>query len=291
MKYIKNIVLLSMIASFVLVGCDNIDDSRFNSEPQSGWVEFRGSGVTINAATETLSVPIDIVVPTYESGIEIFFEIVPVQGDLSQVSNNNPGTSVFEPAVLESGDFSNRVATIDFDIKNDEINNLTEQVIFDIVLTSTSVPEVSLGLGEGESTITTFRVSTPCPLDYNSLAGVYSVEEVFTAGQNEGLSFTGAFGRSFQMEADLVPDDITQTQVIFTNSRGFDSLIDGNADGETLFTFDTCNGTITFDPSIRVNDFENLSVSSATYTMDPPVITIDGTLGGFGPYQIVLTKE
>lgn len=279
MKYIKNIAFVSTLSLLlVLVGCDNIDDSRFGVEPETGWVEFNSAGETINAATTSVSIPIVINVPVFKEGIEISYELVPVEGDFSPIVNN-VGTSVFESPVN-----ADRRINIDFDISG--VADLTEQVIFDVVLTSTSVGEVSVGVDD--SSITSYRISTPCPLDYTALAGSYSVDEVFTSGINEGLSLAAAFGQSFQIEIGLDPSDITQSNVIISNTTGFDTYI---VDG-TVMTFDTCNGTVTFDSSpLNIGLFADLTITSAVYSENPPVITVDGTLGNFGPYQFILTKQ
>lgn len=280
MKYIKSIVYVSILSLLlVAVGCDNIDDSRFKSSPEEGWVQFGSSGTTVNAATTAVTVPIEINVPEYRSGIEIRYEFVPVSGDFNQIIVNDPGTSVFEPA-LES----DRRQSIELEIAG--VSDLTEQVIFDIVLTSTSVGTVSVGVDE--STPTVYRISTPCPLDYNALAGSYAVDEVFTDGINAGLSLAAAFGESYQMEVSLDPTDITESRVILNNAAGADVFI---PDGTTM-SFDTCNGTVTFDPlPVNLAAFADMAITSAVYTEDPPIITVSGTLGNFGPYEFILTKE
>jgi hypothetical protein len=273
------ILLLSLTLS-----CEQDDDnSRFSSDPTTGWVEFSTStsGTTISIITEQLEIPVSVRVPVYENGLTITYSLQPVQGDFSSIVTT--GNSIFvEPG--QNGENGNtNLGNIVLNFNN--VADLTEIVVFDVVLTGTDASGVQVGLGD--NSITSYRISTPCPLDTDAISGTYDVDEVFTSGVNAGLSLAAAFGESYQVELTLDPTDLTQTRFILSNSPGFDQyFVNG-----TTASLDTCNGTVTYPATLNLGAFANMSVTSTSYTESPAVFVADGTLGNFGPYQFILTKQ
>ena len=274
-----------MLFVFAFTSCEDDDtSSRFFDDPTVGWVEFAGSnsGTTISIITEELSLPVDIRVPQYPNGLTIEYDLVPVQGDFTQIVTSS-GSSIFAAPEPTSVNGNSRVVPIVLTFEG--VADLSEIVVFDVVLTGVDADGVQVGLDE--NSITSFRISTPCPLDVNAIQGTYDVAEVFTAGINQGLSLAAVFGESYQVEVTLDPADLTQTRFILTNSPGFDQWF---VNGDTA-TLDTCNGTVTFTSPLNLGAFADMAVEVTSYTESPAVIQADGTLGNFGPYQFILTKQ
>lgn len=281
-KILKIIPILLLVFAF---GCDGDDDgARFANDPTTGWVEFSTptSGRTISIITEEVILPVSIRVPVYEDGITVNYSIVPVQGDFSSILTTE-GSSIFVPAGRNGPDGNTNLGFITLNFAN--VADLTEIVVFDVVLTGTDINGVNVGLGE--NSITSYRISTPCPIDINGLAGTYSVQENFTDGVNAPLGLTDFFGESYQLELSVNPDDLTQTQLIVNNSPGFDTYINNG----TIITFDTCNGTVSYSQTpLQLALFSTLDITASSYSEDTFVITSSGAFGAFGPYQFTLTK-
>lgn len=276
---LKVLCLVLLVTSF---SCSDDDGGRFNNDPTTGWVSFRGptTQTTISNITEQIVIPLRINVPVYENGLNVSYELRPVSGNLNEIVSGSGGTVFVDPT-----DATRANAAIVLNFSN--IANISDQIIFDVVLTGVDVAGV--GVGVDDSSITTFRISTPCPIDINGIAGTYDVSEVFTSGVNEGLSLAAAFGESYQLELTVNTNDLTGTQVFINNSPGFDVYINNG----TIATFDTCGGTVSFsaDPLPVGGGFAGFAITSTSYTESPFMITADGTLGNFGPYQFILTKQ
>ncbi len=282
MKHIFKILFVMLLV--FTYSCDDDEENRFRNDPTQGWVNFSTptSGTTISIITDVLELPVVANVPSYDEPLTVSYQLVPVEGDFSSiVTTDNNVVIGTESATSEGG--NPKVAPIVLEFDN--VDQLDEVVVFDVVLTAVNNSGVTVGLND--ASITSYRISTPCPLDRDAVVGTYSVSEVFTSGVNEGLSLAGAFGESYQVEVTLDANDLTQTIFILTNSIGFNQYF---VDGSTA-TYDTCNGTVSFTDPLNLGDFADMTVETATFTTDPAVITADGTLGNFGPYQFVLTKQ
>ena len=130
-------------------------------------------------------------------------------------------------------------------------------------------------------------IDDDCPVDINAFVGTFSVAEVFTSGTNEGLTLAGAFGESYQVEITLDPTDVTGTKLVLNNSAGFNEYFSPG----TILTLNACPGTITFDagnPTLAL--FAAMTVEDSSFDEGAVTIQADGPLGGFGPYQFILTK-
>ena len=281
-KILQIVPILLLAFTF---SCEQDDDnSRFSDDPTTGWVEFSTptSGTTISIITEELQIPVSVRVPVYENGLTITYTLVPVQGDFSSIVTT--GNSIFvEPGQNGEENGNTNLGKIVLNFSN--VADLTDIVVFDVVLTGTDASGVQVGLGD--NSITSYRISTPCPLDVDAIAGNYDVDEVFTDGVNAGLSLAAAFGESYQVNLSLDPNDLTQTRFILSNSPGYDQYF---VNGATA-SLDTCNGTVTYSTPLNLGLFANMTVISTSYTETPAVFVANGTLGNYGPYQFVLTKQ
>lgn len=216
MKHIKNIIFVSTLSFLLLlVGCDNVDDSRFNSNLEDGWVEFNGTGTTVNPESETLPVRISVNVPIFKNGIDIGYELQPVTGDYTQFVTA-PGSSLFVEA-----DDSDKLGVIELELQN--LTGLSQQVVFDVVITSTSIESVSVGVDD--TTPTTYRVTIPCtnpetlPSDY--FVGEYTITDVeATIGPGNGTS-------NFQAGTVTVSADPLNPNVRLFNSPALPAFTGG----------------------------------------------------------------
>ncbi len=282
----KNILKLipMMLFVFAFTSCEDDDtSSRFFNDPTVGWVEFAGSstGTTISIITEELQLPVDIRVPQYPNGLTISYDLVPVQGDFSGIVTT--GTSIFAAPEPTSVDGNSRVVPIILNFEG--VGDLDEIVIFDVVLTAVDSDGVQIGLDE--NSITSFRISTPCPIDIDSFEGSYDVVEMFTGPPNGPNGLTFFFGESYQMDLFVNTADVTETSVIVTNSPGFDTYINNGV----IMSFDTCNFTVSFDEApLELALFSTLTIESSSYTNDG-VITAIGPFGNFGEYMFTFTKQ
>lgn len=284
----KIIKLIPILLLVLALGCESDDsDNRFSSDPTSGWVEFSTTapGETITIITEELLVPVSIRVPIFEDGITVNYSIEAVEGDFNSILTT--GSSVFLPATVAGSNGSPFIVNIPLSFSG--VSDLEEVVVFDVVLVSTSINGIDLGLDD--NSITRYRISTPCPIDLETFVGTYTVEEMFTGPPNapNGLSFF--FGETYQLELSVNPDDVTETQMIMSNSIGFSPYI-----GEgTVMTFDTCNFSVSFDPEAPIlrpgtGDYP-FAVISSSYDDVAKIIQVNGTAGNFGDYQFILTKQ
>ncbi|MFT7052319.1 MAG: hypothetical protein ACJAZK_002946 [Psychroserpens sp.] len=280
----KNIFkIMSIVVLVFTFSCDDNEENRFVSDPSTGWMQFATptSGTTISIITEELILPVVANVPVYENGMTLSYQLVAVEGDFTSIVTT--GSSIyFEPGQASAAG-NPRVVPISLNFTG--VSDLQDIVVFDVVLTAIDNNGVTIGLND--ASITSYRISTPCPLDVPAIVGTYSVDEVFTSGVNAGLSLAAAFGESYQVEISLDPTDPTQTVFILNNSIGFNQYF---VDGSTA-SLDTCNGTITFSNPLNLGDFADMVVETTSYTESPAVMIADGPLGNFGPYQFILTKQ
>lgn len=281
----KNIFkIMSIVVLVFTFSCDDNEEDRFVSDPSTGWMQFATptSGTTISIITEELILPVVANVPTYENGMTLSYELVAVQGDFSSIVTT--GSDIYFEPGQTSADGNPRVVPISLNFNG--VSDLTDIVVFDVVLTAVDNNGVTIGLND--SSITSYRISTPCPIDTVSFEGSYTVQEMFTGPPNapNGLSFF--FGETYQIDLTVDPDDVTETQMIVNNSIGFDTYM---ANG-TVLAFDTCNFTVSFSESpLELALFNTLVIETTSYTEDTMVITADGAFGNFGAYQFILTKQ
>jgi hypothetical protein len=278
MKNLYKYALL-LFLSVLITNCNSDDDNNGlgTADVESGWVEFTSASSTITIITDVLEIPVEVNVPVFAEGLNISYTFEAVEGDFNQITSGSGGVLFVDPAD------NNRLPTLDLAFSN--VATISEQVVFDVVLTA--VDKGSVKVGVDDTSITRFRISTPCPLDVAAIEGVYDVAEVFTSGTNEGLTFAGVFDQSYQVEISIDPNDLTQTIFFINNSIGFNTYF---VDGTTV-AFDTCSGTVVFSDPLNLAGFEDMTVETTSYTESPTVITADGPLGNFGPYQFVLTKQ
>ncbi len=213
MKIIYRTLSLFLIVS-ILYSCDNSEgenEGKFESDPETGWVQFAAaSSAAINIdgfdTSSPLEVPVEVNVPVVRNDLNIGYQLVGVSGaDPNTVFSNNG--QLVNPGGTSSH-FDVDFPTINFDIS--EAAAISEPLVFDVVLTSTSSGDVTVGI-EGSTRPISHRIEI-CPSlssSVNTFIGDYRLTvpsgasafgvEVFTENQIVTLSEgpNGPFSRQF----------------------------------------------------------------------------------------------
>lgn len=273
----KKIFYIALVSLGLLVSCD---EDLIVYDTETGFIQFASTSSSIEEAALGGPSVTTVLLGDGEntSGVTVNFT----------VTASDPSRFTVEPSngtlTIPAGQFSG-------DIVITPIDNVVVDGNMDITLELTSGSSVPVGIGgEGmqaaSKTIT--LIDDDCPVDLAQFTGTFDVDEVFTSGVNEGLSLAAAFGESYQLELTAQPGDATGTKVVITNSPGFNEYI---PDG-TVFTLQACPGTVGWDPNpVNIAVFADMTIEVSTFNEGQGKITADGPLGGFGPYQFVLTKQ
>nr|WP_321231607.1 hypothetical protein [uncultured Psychroserpens sp.] len=167
----KNIIKLCSVICLVMcfTACEDNNDLGFQPTENVGWIQFPGANpasfnynLTFDVGTR---IGVDIQVPRVENDLTIGYNLVSVSGLDPNAAFSNSG-SIVSPAGLSSyagldngtGIEYTYLADIEFDFT--ELPVLTEPMVFDIVLISTSDAAIEVGFNN-EKPITQ-RV-TICP--------------------------------------------------------------------------------------------------------------------------------
>lgn len=247
-----------------------------------GFVQFESSAVDIveNSATPvTATVLFGGDLSKNTDGITVNFEVI--SDDNTRYTVSPAGGSVTIPAGESSADIT--ITPVD----NVLVDGNAEVTVK--LLDTSSLP---VGIG-GENTnfneLVITIVDNDCPVAINDFVGTYSVSENFTSGNNSPNGLSDFFNESYQLEMALDPNDISGTQLIITNSPGFNTYI---VDG-TVLKFDTCNNKITFDgkSEVQVALFRTYAYEVSSYSEADLEIKASGPFLNFGPYQFTFTKQ
>ena len=177
-KLIKIFSLLFVLAC--VVSCEENNDLGFEPQEELGWVQFADGPDVIQTsqfAQERISLGVNIQVPTTSSDLIINYDLVSVSGMDPNTALSNSG-SIISPAGQTSymgpdnrtGRDYVYLPTIDIDV-SDIAASLTEPMIFDVVLTGTSVGSITAGLS-GESFSVSKRIEI-CPSVFDTADGVF----------------------------------------------------------------------------------------------------------------------
>lgn len=273
----KRIYLLALLSLGLLVSCEE-DLLVFDTE--TGFVQFASTAGSVEEAALGGPSVTNVLLGAGEnaSGVTINFTVTATDASRFTIEPSNGSLTI--PA----GEFST-------DIVITPIDNVTVDGNMDVVLELTSGSSVPIGTAaEGREAVskTVTIIDDDCPVDINAFIGTFNVAEVFTSGVNEGLTLAGAFGESYQIEMVAQPGDATGTKLVITNSAGFNQYI---PDG-TVMTLQACPGTVVFEPlPLNIALFADLAIEVAVFDEGGGKVTVDGPLGGFGPYQFVLTRQ
>jgi hypothetical protein len=307
-RYIKKFGIVFM--TVLCIGCTNNseDDLKYGAQVETGWVQFvPNSPAVINASIDNpriIQIGVDIQVPVTTQDLVVTYDLVPVSGlDPNTVFSNNG--QVTSPAGEtgyagpDNGTSSEYVYLPTIDIDVSEINvNLSEVMVFDVILRSTNISGVTVGLA-GETFPTVQRVQI-CP-SLTSTSGAFTGDYIlsliaetspFGVQFLDGITVTlsegpdGPFSRTF--EADYLPGIAAGPPVIPITF----SFVDGNivvADG--IVTGLACGGGT--QPVFLGNDLDNV-LPSPCGDASIRLNFLDFLGGACGqsdiPFSLVLTK-
>lgn len=273
----KRLFYITLISLGLFVSCE---EDLIVYDTETGFIQFSSTSSSIEEAALGGPSVTTVLLGSGENtgGVTVNFTVTAA----------DPSRFTVEPA---SGSLTIPAGEFSADIVITPIDNVLVDGNMDIVLELTSGSSVPVGIGgEGQQAVskTITLIDDDCPVDINAFTGTFDVDEVFTSGVNEGLTLSGAFGESYQLELTAQPGDATGTKVVITNSPGFDQYI---PDG-TVMTLQACPGTVAFDPNpLNIALFADMTIETAVFNEGQSKVTADGPLGGFGPYQFVLTKQ
>ena len=172
MKNLFKIFALSLLV--FTIGCENENDTRFQDDPESGWLQFSSPSTTVAVTSRTTSVniPVQFTAPINLSDVEVSYSVTSVAGDPSLVVTGL-GTSL----TIEGN--TNR-ASITLTPVDDAVQQLIDNgdVEFDITLTA-ATRGIPIGLSDGSATVT-HRVNLLCGGEPQ--VGTYVVEMHDTYG-------------------------------------------------------------------------------------------------------------
>ncbi|MDG5490046.1 hypothetical protein [Psychroserpens sp. SPM9] len=322
MKNLYKILFFSLTL-LIAYSCDNSEgenEGKFDDNPRTGWVQFVTSGQPGSISIDTydtsnlLEVPVFINVPISESELLISYDLVAVSGPNPSTVFSNDGVLVnpannsthfffsdLEGGVLDVANGGtkdpltfNEFPRIQFDIA--EAANISETMVFDIVMTATDRDGVTVGV-QGSDRPTAYRIQICPTLDAstNNFVGDYNLtvtsgnslfggpvfaDQVVTI--NEGDN--GPFSRQFDVAYEPGGSDNTMT-VTFGFSNGqviIDSGLSTNIGCTTLLTLGGDSSSILPQPC---DDSESLTLN---------MLDFEGGSGGCGvadvPLVVVLTK-
>jgi hypothetical protein len=299
---IKSISLLLVLTLTVSCDRDSSEDLGYAAQEERGWVQFLTTSEAeievFQGATGTIDLDINIQVPTTSSDLTINYALQSVSGTDPNNLFSDSGTTVAPAGKTsyagpdnDTGFEYSYLAMISLNLADLEGATLTEQVVFDVVLTGTSSPNITAGI-EGETKPVTQRIVINPSI--SGFEGTYTVNEIFTSGTNAGLQLAVAFGESYQIELSMVEGDTTASTMLVTNSTEFDTYYPAG----TIMTFKG-DGTLDVDDGVNFNipyvaGFNYHFIDTTSYDRETEVIVCSGNFGfpsNFGPYQTTLTKQ
>ena len=273
----KKISILYFFSALLLfTSCEDPVKPNLGLEEQ--WLQFGQDEYTIaENSPEPLVVTVFYAADTNPNDITVEYTVT------SENSDRYDLTPTTGTVTIPAGEFS-------ADILIDPVDNFTADGDGELVLELSSHPDFPIGLVGGETSgrvATVTIIDDDCPVDIESFVGTYSVAEQFTAGVNAPNGLSDFFGESYQVEVSLLPGDETGTQLVLTNSAGFDPYVVNG----TVITLRTCTETFTFNsgnPTLAL--FATLNVTSTSFDEETKQITASGSLGTYGAYQFLFTK-
>lgn len=204
----KNIIKIS---SLILVlacffACEDNNDLGFRPAETIGWIQFPepNNPIQVNPVNQpTFSVGIDVQVPLVEQDFTITYDLVPVAGLDPNVIFASDNGSIVSPAGASSysGPDNNTgleysyLANIEFDATL--VPQLTELMVFDVVLRTSSDPNITVGLAGVDKPLSQ-RVVILCATNPEMVPDTYFVgdyaiaDDVATIGPGNGTENFGA---------------------------------------------------------------------------------------------------
>lgn len=188
MKNIIKTIGLLTVAMLFMVSCNDDDTGEPNFVNEArGWIQFPDANADIILVTtpDLFELGVNIQVPVTDSDLEIGYRLVPVSGPDPNSFFSNTGSFTVPAGVTSWSGADTDNNTNDEQILPPIIFDITEApfgipVTFDVILTSTSSSDISVGLGNDFPIVQ--RLSIPCfnpevaPSDY--FVGDYAIADV-----------------------------------------------------------------------------------------------------------------
>ncbi len=224
-NFIKIFPALSLIVLVFACSNNSKDDLKYSAQDEIGWIQFPESNPDVITgsldAPEVIQIGVNIQVPVTTQDLVITYDLVPVSGGDPNAFFSNSGQIVSPAGETSYSGPDNRTGldyaflpTIDIDIS--EITVLTEPLVFDVVLTSTNISGVTVGLaGETFPTVQRVQICPSVSLAGDVFLGAYILTvpsgpslfatPIFTDGQTVTLVASGVNGTSRQFMAPYLP--------------------------------------------------------------------------------------
>nr|WP_321229961.1 hypothetical protein [uncultured Psychroserpens sp.] len=301
----KNILKITMLLLLTLgFSCDDDDNGRFSNDTETGWIQFQSESTDISLSFEEdiYGLPVVMQVPLSQTDLNIGYDLVSISGlDVNTVYNQS---NLNVPANEGGTALVNGFPTIDFDLT--AIANITEPMVFDVILKTTDRNSVTVGINGADRPIS-HRVSI-CPSSSTTsgnFLGDYTIS-VPTGDGPFGTQFAdgtvvtlfegsnGELSRSFVI--DYLPGVAAGDPV---TTIGFTFTADGVAVADQIPTGLSCDGGLNAlvfgnDPDNQAalpcgDDEITLNMLDFKFIGDPEVAgDVSGT-GGCGEQDVATT--
>lgn len=267
---IKSIFLFAITIS--IFSCDNDNDSGNFLNEESGWVQFMESSptnITVTQVTDqAISLDVNVQVPSTSRDLSISYDLVPVSGLNPNTTFSNSGVIVAPAGSTSwSGSDNNTgieyayLAAINFDLT--ELPLLTENMVFDVVLTGTDAQSVTAGIGTekpiskriticnkfiSSTTFTGDAFTLDLGIGAGGIVNPYAVTLVPVSGSCGTWSTTTSWGPEFVsfLCGGCVPvGSFPNASTIVINDDNSITVTGENGDGTGLY--DPATGTITLN--------------------------------------------
>ncbi|MEM6720491.1 MAG: hypothetical protein AAF611_14285 [Bacteroidota bacterium] len=273
----------------------DVDNSKFQSNPETGWIEFRSAATTTGQVSPSHQIPVSIEVPVYPEGFNISYSFEAVEGDFTQFVADTTPAPLFVDPQEETRSPNINIPLVNMEIARDFVTS------FDVIITA--VDKNGITLGDNAESILRHTVTIPCsnpdvlPGDY--YVGDYTIADVeATIGPGNGTeNFAGG-------TVTLSVDPFNPNRRIFT--VGALPAFNGQLEQVTLDFTDSdvvviaeVNPGLSCDGGVTAYIFEGASIADSTpwdicndesitilYTEDPL-----GSCGGPYPSSFSLTKN
>ncbi|MGJ8594207.1 MAG: hypothetical protein ACSHXF_16780 [Aquaticitalea sp.] len=178
MKKIINITIC-LCLTLVLFNCDEegLNDGKFKSTPESGWIEFDSASSGGNQGMETVEIPISLPIGTNPDGQDVTYSVELISGNIPSSSLGNFTTTI--PAGETTGN-------IVFDVVQSEGSYMLE-----FTLLSTTNVGFQIGLSDGTKQ-TTHSLFINCTQNVGTTySGTVTIEDLgLTSTNNAAYNFT-----------------------------------------------------------------------------------------------------
>lgn len=269
----KTRILTFIFLAATLISCDY---EPLVYESQEGFVQFSRFPSELGEDDDARTLTVQLGQGSNPDGVTVNFSVI----------TEDPSRFVITPSngtiEIPAGEFT-------ADITIEPVDNIIVDGNLDVKVVLEETTDVPVGTGgEGVNFASTnfTIIDNDCPVDSQAFVGTFSVSEVFSAGgTNAGLSLASAFGESYQVELSILESDPSGTKFVVTNSSGFDQYF---VNGTILRLF-TCPNDVAIDEN-NIALFADLTVEDSSYDEGASTISLSGTLGNFGAYEIELER-